>query len=475
MQRRTKIIATLGPACSEKPTLEALIDAGADVLRINFSHASHLVKAVVGHARQYAQKIQKPLGIMADLQGPKIRIGKLPNGEKVLTEDEAVTLTTDLSQTTAIPVTYANLCHEIFAQDRLLLDDGLIELEVLSVTPPCIHCRVIEGGILRDNKGLNRKGGGLAARALTTKDIEDLKLAIDLEVDFIALSFVKDASDIDEAKALLKKFNAPDTPIIAKIERFEALNQLSEIIKKADAIMVARGDLAVEVGAAEVPGLQKKIIEETRKRHKIAITATQMMESMISSPQPTRAEVSDVANAILDGSDAVMLSAETARGQYPIKVIQMVDKVCKSAEKNIIHGYTPQEENCCYTRSDEAIAIAAMHTANHFPIQAIVSLTESGATPLSMSRFHSLIPIIAITTNERTFNRLSLVQNVIPLRFDFHAHSLNKINAPLLALLKEKKLITDHGYVLVTRGRQWGLEGGTNQMELVSINSKEQN
>lgn len=469
MQRRTKIIATLGPSCIEEPVLKALIDAGADVLRVNFSHASHRVADAVNFARNYAKSLQKPLGIMADLQGPKIRIGNLPHGQMTLNEGQHVTLTTDLALDDEIPVTYTNLCNEVNVNDRLLLDDGLIELKILSIKTPKLLCEVIDGGLLRDNKGLNRKGGGLAARALTEKDIEDLKFAVDMKVDFIALSFVKDANDIKEAKALLKQFNAAFTPIIAKIERFEALSHLTEIINEADAMMVARGDLAVEVGAAEVPGLQKMMIEKTRYLHKIAITATQMMESMIENPQPTRAEVSDVANAILDGTDAVMLSAETARGQYPVRVVSMVDKVCKSAEKNASTTYHVESGACAYHRPDEAIAIAAMHTANHFPIKAIVALTESGATALSMSRHHSDVPIYAITTNERTFNRLSIVNNVFPIYFDFHAIDKDKINTTLIANLKTKNLVGDTGYMLITRGPQLGVEGGTNQMELVAV------
>lgn len=473
MLRRTKIIATLGPACSTPEILHAMIKAGLDVLRINFSHASDSVIETIKQARLYAESIQKPLAIMGDLQGPKIRVGRmqdaaiqLRNGHKItLRCDEAVFLGTEQ----CIPVLYTSLCHEIKAGDRLLLDDGLIELMVDEIHAPMIECVVIEGGILRDNKGINRKGGGLAARALTQKDLEDIKLAVKMGVDYLALSFVKDAEDIHHARTLLAQLNAEHISIIAKIERSEALEQLTEIIKTTDVIMVARGDLGVEVGAAELPAIQKHIISETRRHHKVVITATQMMESMINQAQPTRAEVSDVANAILDGTDAVMLSAETAKGLYPLQVINMVDKICRSAEKHSHLSFDFIEEAYNFECADRAIAIATMHAANHFPVQAIIALTESGRSALWMSRQHSNVPIYAITTNHKTVNKLSLINNVFPILFDFHSIPKEEINQAVLTLMQKLNLISPSSYVLLTRGQTIGEAGGTNRLEVLYL------
>ncbi|WP_195914133.1 pyruvate kinase, partial [Legionella pneumophila] len=311
--------------------------------------------------------------------------------------------------------------------------------------------------------------GGLAARTLTEKDRNDLRTAIEAEVDYISLSFVKDAEDIRQARALMKDYGAQITPIIAKIERMEALDHLTDIIREADAIMVARGDLGVEVGAAEVPAIQKHIIEQTRLLDKVVITATQMMESMISNPQPTRAEVSDVANAILDGTDAVMLSAETASGLFPVKVITMVNKICLSAEKHASFFYHSDPETCHYQRADQAIAMATMHTANHFPIQAIITLTESGDTALWVSRHHSTVPIFAVSANKRTIGRLSLVNNVFPIYIDFHQFNPEGLNQQILHELIKSGHLEKRGYVLLTRGTQIGMPGGTNCMEIIPV------
>jgi len=315
---------------------------------------------------------------MADLQGPKIRIGRFKNKSITLVEGQAFSLDCNAAEMLGdhgeVSVAYPNLARELAVGDHLLLNDGLVELEVKDIVGSKIHCIVIEGGVLSDLKGLNRKGGGLAARTMTEKDKRDLHTAIEAEVDYISLSFVKDAEDIRHTRALMTEFGKK-IPIIAKIERTEALEYLTEIIQEADAIMVARGDLGVEIGAAEVPAIQKHIIGEARRLDKVVITATQMMESMINNPQPTRAEVSDVANAILDGTDAVMLSAETASGLFPVKVLAMVNKICLSAEKHASFYYHSNDETCHYQRADQAIAMATMHAANHFPIQAIITLT----------------------------------------------------------------------------------------------------
>ncbi|MFW2572098.1 pyruvate kinase [Legionella sp. 29fVS95] len=470
LPRRTKIVATLGPACSDVKTLRAMLTAGVDVLRVNFSHANETVLALIQQARAIAAELKHPLAIMADLQGPKLRIGVFKKGKINLHDGQAFTLhcaSQEPGDQQEVSVAYSNLCYELAVADRLLLDDGLIELEVVDIKPPLIHCQVIEGGVLHSNKGLNRKGGGLAARTLTEKDKKDLETAIAIDADYLCLSFVKDAKDISDVHDLLKQFGGIDIPIVAKIERTEALQHLTEIINAADAIIVARGDLGVEIGAAEVPAIQKRIIEQSRRLDKVVITATQMMESMINQPQPTRAEVSDVANAILDGTDAVMLSAETAAGHFPVKVISMVDKICRSAEKHAAFFYQADNESCHYHRADQAIAMATIHAANHFPIKAIVALTESGATAIWMSRQHSNVPIYAVTANARTVSKLSLVNNVFPLLLDYHHLASEAINEQIIAHLLELGLLENNAYVLLTRGRLIGEAGGTNCMEII--------
>jgi pyruvate kinase len=474
MLRRTKIIATLGPSSKDEEVLRALFNAGVDVVRINFSHADASAIQLIQLVRTIAEELKRPIAVMADLQGPKIRIGRFSDKSVTLIDGQTFTLDCQnrdlLGTNQEVFVAYPNLANELSVGDHLLINDGLIELEVTHINGDKIKCAVIEGGILTDLKGINRKGGGLAARALTEKDIKDLKTAIQAEVDYVSLSFVKDREDIRYARSLIKQFGGKITPIIAKIERSEALENLTEIIEEADAIMVARGDLGVEVGAAEVPAIQKHIIKQTRALDKVVITATQMMESMITHPQPTRAEVSDVANAILDGTDAVMLSAETASGLFPIKVINMVNKTCVSAEKHASFYYRSEtQEACHYQRADQAIAIATMHTANHFPIQAIITLTESGDTALWISRQHSIVPIFAVSANKRTIGRLSLVNNVFPILIDYHQLPLEQLNEHVLRNLIDLGFLKAKGYVLLTRGKHIGTAGGTNSLEIINL------
>lgn len=471
MRRRTKIVATIGPASQSPTTLRALLLAGVDVLRFNFSHAHDFFSEKVILARRIAAELNRPLAIMADLQGPKIRIGRFKKGGVTLVNGESFILHCKaddvLGDDTHVSVLYPSLADELVVGDRLLLDDGLIELEVTALRSPLIECMIIEGGVLRDNKGINRKGGGLAAGALTDKDRRDLKTAVAAHVDYLTLSFVKDAADVRAARQLLAEQDAAHIAIISKIERTEALNHLTEIIVESDAIMVARGDLGVEIGAAEVPAIQKRIIEQTRQLNKVVITATQMMESMITHPQPTRAEVSDVANAILDGTDAVMLSAETASGLHPVAVITMVDKICLSAEKHAGFYYHLSTDTCSYQRADQAIAMATMHVANHFPVKAILALTVSGATAIWMSRLHSTVPIYAVTTEMDTVSKLGLVNNVFPLFFDYSHFDDEVINQRVIDHLLAQGYIEENTFVLLTRGRVIGQPGGTNSMEII--------
>ncbi|KTD42966.1 pyruvate kinase [Legionella parisiensis] len=472
MLRQTKIVATLGPSSSDPAILRAMLTAGVDVVRINFSHADASALQLIALVRNIAEELNRPLAVMADLQGPKIRIGRFQNKSITLVEGQAFTLDCNapelLGDTNEVSVAYPSLSRELTPGDHLLLNDGLVELEVKSISNSKIHCTVVEGGILSDLKGLNRKGGGLAARTMTDKDKRDLHTAIEAEVDYISLSFVKDAEDIRHTRALMTQFGKK-IPVIAKIERTEALHHLTEIIQEADAIMVARGDLGVEIGAAEVPAIQKHIIGEARRLDKVVITATQMMESMINNPQPTRAEVSDVANAILDGTDAVMLSAETASGQFPVKVLSMVNKICLSAEKHASFYYHSTDETCHYHRADQAIAMATMHAANHFPIQAIITLTESGDTALWISRQQSTVPIVAVSANKRTIGRLCLAHNVFPVFMNYHQFATETLNQQVLEELIKTGHFEKKGFVLLTRGRVIGTAGGTNSMEIIRI------
>ena len=423
MPRRTKIIATLGPATDSKEKMTALIAAGVNIVRINMSHGNHDAhRNRILLAQSSAKSLNKIIGILVDLQGPKIRIAKFtdPNGV-YLSENATFILDADCpsdkGDANRVGLDYASLPQEVSAGDELLLDDGRIVLTVIKVVGNAIHCLVKSGGQLFSNKGLNRKGGGLSAPSLTDKDKEDIHFLASLNIDYVALSFPKNAADIRFAKRLIEQCGS-HARIVAKIERTEALENIDEIIHESDAVMVARGDLGVEIGYADLPGVQKYIISQARLKDKAVITATQMMESMIKNPIPTRAEVSDVANAILDGTDAVMLSAETATGEYPIKVVEILDEICISAEKNRLSKMMLPETQAPFEQHDKAIAMAAMYIANHVPIKAIVTLTESGSTPMWMSRVRSGIPIYALSRHASTAGRVTLFRGVYPVEFD---------------------------------------------------------
>lgn len=470
--RKTKIVATIGPASNQPEQIKALLAAGTNIIRINLSHAQQNLAKLVKTIHETAKTLNQPVGVIADLQGPKIRIGRFQNDAVNIKAGQQFTLSCDLKKPPlgseqGVYVDYPGLCDDLRPGDHLLLDDGLIELRVEFVSNNTVSCKVIEGGRLKSHKGINRRGGGLNAGAITKKDEADLISAVDANVDYIALSFVKNAEDILKARTLLEKINSSQTRIIAKIERVDALNHLKEIIEAADSVMVARGDLAVEVGPAEVPGIQKEIIHQAQKLNKTVITATQMMESMIEHPTPTRAEVSDVANAILDGTDAVMLSAETASGRYPIKVIEMVDKVCRSAEKHAFtHQQMPDEPNPV-TRKDLAIARACHLIASSYPIDAIVTVTESGSTAIWASRQLTHVPIFAVSDNEETTRLMCLVKNVYPIYFDYRQIPSNDLSQAVLKHLIAHELIQPHATVLLTRGQAIGQPGGTNRLEIV--------
>lgn len=474
--RRTKIVATLGPASDNVEILSQMIKQGVDVVRINFSHGEPKEQeARINMVRETAKKMRKEVSILADLQGPKIRISKFKNRQVTLVRGQAFILDaampSDAGDEKAVGIDYKQLPGDVYSGDTLLLDDGRIVLHVDHVFESQIHCQVETGGVLSNNKGINRQGGGLSAKALTEKDKKDIKTACDLQVDFIAVSFPRTAEDIREARALIQEAGG-NVSIIAKIERQEAVTAIDEIILASDGVMVARGDLAVEIGDAEVPGVQKSIIHRARTLDRPVITATQMMESMIHSTVPTRAEVSDVANAILDGTDAVMLSAETAVGSYPVEVIETVSRICIGAEKNPRTTTSRHRVESHFCRSDEAIAMATMYTANHMNIKAIIALTESGATPLWMSRIRSGIPIFGLSRHARTLRKMTLFRGVYPIAFDATQIDLPEINKRAVEELLQRGLVSRGDLVIVTKGSSMGVHGGTNSLKIVEVGKK---
>jgi pyruvate kinase len=474
VRRRTKIVATLGPSTDDPAVLEQVMLAGADVFRINFSHgtAEDQVRRVE-NVRRIAEKIGRHIGIMGDLQGPKIRIESFKNGSVTLAENAPFALDTAMDphggDETAVGVAYRDLIKDVVPGDVLLLDDGLIVLEVERVEGTRIHCRVKQGGKLSDHKGLNKQGGGLSAPALTDKDRRDIQRAAELGLDFLSVSFARNADDIAEARALLRAAGGQGH-IVAKIERAEAVQNIRSIIDASDVIMVARGDLAVEVGYAAMTGLQKGLIRLARSRNRVCITATQMLESMIHSPSPTRAEVSDVANAVMDGTDAVMLSAETAVGRYPVRAVATMAELCIGAEKHeTFRRAANYRLEDVFKHVDEAIAMAVMYVANHLNVRAIIALTESGSTTLWMSRVRSDIPVFAFTRHETTRRRVSLYRGVYAVPFDIVATDPAAITESVFATLLKDGAVRPGDLVLFTKGDQQGVSGRTNTMQILSV------
>ena len=472
-RKRTKIVATLGPATDSPAVLEALFQAGVDVVRINFSHgalADHRQRVKMIH--EVAASIGRDIAVLGDLQGPKIRIDRFRDGRVDLEEGAEFTLDTslpaDAGDQTCVGVTYKELAADVAAGDVLLLNDGAITLTVKAVEGTRVICNVDVGGKLSDNKGINRLGGGLSARALTEKDRADIRTAVELSVDYLAISFPRDAEDIEEARRLLREAGGKAL-LVAKIERAEAVENIEEITEASDVIMVARGDLGVELGYAEVPGVQKTIIRVARDMNRVVITATQMMESMIQEPIPTRAEVSDVANAVLDGTDAVMLSAETAVGKFPVRAVQAMSNACVAAERQRVTTHSRHRMDDLFTRTDEAVAMAAMYTANHLAVQAIVALTESGSTALWMSRIRSGIPIFALTSHVTTRRRVALYRGVYPVAFDSGDSSPEVAFGGACRALMERELVSVGDTVIFTEGMKMGVAGGTNTMKILSV------
>ena len=469
--RSTKIVATLGPASSDPAVLERMIRAGVDVVRLNFSHgtaADHEARAEL--VRETCRKVGRTVGIMADLQGPKIRVGKFKDGKVALQPGDAFILDAAcaLGDAGRVGLDYKELPRDVKAGDVLLLDDGKIVLDVREVRGHEIHTVTRHGGTLSNNKGINRQGGGLTAPALTPKDIEDIRTAARLKVDYLAVSFPKSGADMYMAGELLRA-GGGHALLIAKIERAEAIPALEEIMRACDGIMVARGDLAVEVGDASVPSLQKRMIRQARELNKLTITATQMMESMISSPVPTRAEVSDVANAVLDGTDAVMLSAESASGQYPVETIEAMARICIEAEKSQTVTLDRDFLDRVFQRVDQSIAMAALFTAFHLKVKAIASLTESGSTALWMSRLNCGVPIYALTSQTPTRYRATLFRGVFPLTVRYVGHDREELLAEAEAVLVKGGVVKEGDLIVLTIGEPIGKAGGTNTMKIVKV------
>ena len=476
--RRTKIVATLGPATDDTAVLTEMVRAGVDVVRLNFSHG-----AVADHARRVqlvraaAEQAGRYVGILGDLQGPKIRIDRFVGGKVNLADGAEFTLDAslgvDAGTEASVGIAYKKLPTDVFVDDVLLLNDGQVSLKVTGIDGPRIRTRVLVGGELGNNKGINRQGGGLSAGALTDKDREDIRTAALLKVDFLAVSFPRDAADMDEARALLREAGG-HALLMAKIERAEAITNLARVVKASDAVMVARGDLGVEMGYAELAGLQKQIIQEARHQNRLVIMATQMMESMIFNTIPTRAEVSDVANAVMDGSDAVMLSAETATGRHPPKVVEAMSQIIVGAEKyQLAHVRIRQRNSGYFERFDEAIAAAVMYTANHLHVKAIVALTESGSTALWMSRVRSDIPIYAFTRNAATRGRVTLYRGVYPVAYDVADKDRDAFYFSIFRLLLDLKLVADGDFIILTKGELSGVSGGTNSMQILQVTRKQ--
>lgn len=472
IKRRTKIVATMGPSTDNLDTIKLLIEAGVNVFRLNFSHGQHEEHGRrIDLIRQASDEIGCIVGILADMQGPKIRVASFKNGLVNLIPGETFTLDADLAEHDGdqhqVGIDYKALPKDVKPKDILLLNDGAIRVVVDRVENNKIITTVDVGGKLSNHKGINRLGGGLSAKALTDKDIKDIHFALTKNVDYIAISFPRSADDVHETREIIQKAGA-QAGIVAKIERVEAMTNIDEIIEASDAVMVARGDLAVEIGDAQVPVAQKMIIRKARDMDKAVITATQMMETMIESTTPTRAEVSDVANAVLDGTDAVMLSAETAVGKHPSLVVNVMAKICEVAETQPETLASDYRVNRCFERVDEAVAMATMYTANHMQIEAIVCLSESGRTPLWMSRINTVIPIFGFSRVHCTLGKMTLYRGVYPCYFDLTQYSRSTVNKAVVDLLLEQGKLKATQRIILTKGDEMGVGGGSNTMKILT-------
>ncbi len=476
MIRRTKIVATLGPATDAPGVLEALIHAGVNVVRMNFSHGApedHIARA--NTVRELALKNHRTVAILGDLQGPKIRVARFSDGPIALSVGDRfaldASLDTDAGSQTEVGIDYPQLPEDVSVGDRLLLDDGRVVLDVSGVEGSRIDTQVVVAGKLSNNKGINREGGGLSADALTEKDFRDIKLAAEIGVDFLAVSFVRSGADLEKARTLLQQAGG-DAGMVAKVERAEAVKPdvLDDIIKASDVVMVARGDLGVEIGDAALIAVQKRMIIRCHELNKAVITATQMMESMIESPLPTRAEVFDVANAVLDGTDAVMLSAETAAGGFPVEAVEAMDRIIVGAEQQPQTMISKHRLHESFDSIDETIALATMYTANHLGgVKAIISFTETGRTPLYMTRIDSALPVFAFTDLPRTENRVAMYRGVVPVTFDTSEIKPENLNQSVVDELLRRKVVSAGDLVIISKGDYMNVHGGTNTMKIVRV------
>ncbi len=471
--RRTKILATLGPATDPPGVLEALFKAGVNVVRLNFSHGDPSGQARrAAEVRAAAQRAGTEIGILADLPGPKIRIERFAEGKVSLKAGDRFDLvaSTDAPPGDArqIGVSYLGLPDDVAAGDVLLLDDGLMQLQVTEVQGERIACVVLNDGYLSDRKGLNKQGGGLSLGALTERDKELIGIAAKIGVDFIAVSFCRNAQDMHDARAIARAHGS-DAALVSKIERTEAIENLAEIVEASDVVMVARGDLGVEIGDAELPGLQKKIIRESLARNRVVITATQMLQSMVESPIPTRAEVLDVANAVIDGTDAVMLSAETAAGAWPVKAVEAMARICIGAEKQFQADTDFEKAPRGLERADQAIAMATMFLTEHIGVRAIVAMTESGGTVRYLSRFRSSAPVYAFSRHDGARRRMALMRDVFPIAFDSRGLAPREAARDALAMLHDRGLLATGDRVVFTSGDTMQQHGATNTLRLLQL------
>lgn len=475
--RKTKIVATLGPATSNAPALESLVLAGVDMVRLNFSHGSHEAHADnVKLVREICEKHGRFVSIMGDLQGPKLRISRFKNDRIKLQRGDKFIIDADLAVTEGsqerVGIDYKGLINDVQAGDVLLLDDGRVELNVDEIKGSEILCTTLVGGVLSNNKGINRRGGGLSAAALTEKDKKDIAFAATVGIDYLAVSFPRDAADMEEAKGYLRAAGC-QAGLVAKIERAEIIQDdeiLDDIIRVSDGIMIARGDLAVEIGDAGLVGVQKHIIRRVRTLNKFVITATQMMESMVDSPIPTRAEVSDVANAVYDCTDAVMLSAESAVGEYPAEAVKAMDRICLGAERDPLTQRSGHRIYEPFHKVDETIGLAAMYAANHLVgVKALLCLTESGSTPLLMSRIRTAMPIFAFTRHAETQRRVTVYRGVHTVPFDTSAIPSEEVNRKAIEVLVEAGYVEKGDLVLMTKGDFMNAQGGTNTLKIIRI------
>lgn len=475
-RRRTKIVATLGPATDPPEVLDALLKAGVNIVRLNFSHgdpASQIARAQA--VRESAARVGTEVGILADLPGPKIRIERFAQGRVQLHAGDRFDLVAQADapagDAAQVGVSYLGLPNDVRAGDVLLLDDGVVQLQVEAIEGERIITRVLNDCVLSDRKGLNRLGGGLSLGALTDRDRELIGVAAGIGADFIAVSFCRNAADMEEARTIARAAGS-DAALCAKIERAEAIENLTEIVDASDAVMVARGDLGVEIGDAELPGLQKKIIREALARSRVVITATQMLQSMVDSPIPTRAEVLDVANAVIDGTDAVMLSAETASGHYPLKAVEAMARVCIGAEKQfeMETDYAKAERDL--QRADEAIAMATMFLSEHIGVRAILAMTESGGTARFLSRFRSSVPIYGLSRHPGSRRRMALMRDVFPIDFDSRGLATREAARAAVKLLFAAGYLAERDHVIFTSGDHMEHHGATNTLRLLQVGAE---